>query len=45
MKRIAWKVLAVVVALMCACAGCASGDGGAVVGGMLQGVGQGRSGL
>ena len=27
------------------CAGCASGDGGAVVGGILQGVGAGLSGL
>ena len=27
------------------CAGCASGDGGAIVGGILQGVGAGLSGL
>ena len=36
-------VFATVVALFCA--GCASADGGAVVGGILQGVGAGLSGL
>ena len=31
--------------LLLLCSGCASGDGGAVVGGVLQGVGAGLSGL
>lgn len=39
------KMLVSAVLLAIICAGCASGDGGAVVGGILQGVGAGLSGL
>ena len=38
-------VFITLIAISLFCAGCASGDGGAVVGGILQGVGAGLSGL
>ena len=43
MKMIAWMML--VSLLVCVCAGCASGDGGQILSGILTGIGAGLSGL
>ena len=45
--KIAWKIFVMsgALAMSFLVAGCASGDGGQVVSGILQGVGQGLSGL
>ena len=45
MNKSTLKVLVSAALLAIICAGCASGDGGAVVGGMLKGVDAGLSGL
>ena len=45
MSKLALKMLVFVAILALFCAGCTSADGGAVVGGILQGVGAGLSGL
>jgi len=45
MNKSILKVFAFAAILAIICAGCASGDSGAVVGGILQGVGAGLSGL
>lgn len=44
-KQSAMKAFLIFITLLLACSGCASGDGGQIVGGILSGIGAGLSGL
>ena len=45
LSSIRYRVLVIAIVFMLVLAGCASEDGGQVVSGILQGIGQGLSGL